>query len=469
MTGEAPGLSAVRVPLGPGATIDPFGLAGVDGIVFCSGPTTRVGLGVAIELALPRGLDDSDDLTDLVSSLATITVTDGMASGSAHPGGDAVIAFGALPFDRSSPASLVVPHVLFGSDGDDRQWVTWITSGGTPPPWGSGDPRAWLVERSSRVDAGIARTARSGPPPPPPPPPLRIEPRTSDEGFRAMVGEALEAIEHGNVAKVVLARQVEVTMGRPIIVADLLRRWHGLEPNCAVFSVPTAEGQFIGATPELLVERSGRSVRSRPLAGTTGRRGGDPGGRQAGALLASSKDGTEHRLVVEAIEEVLAPRCDVLDVPAGPGLVHLQTMTHLGTSITGTLATPGGGSVPSALDLVAALHPTPAVGGVPTPAARRLIDHLEPGSRGHYAGPVGYVDAGGDGTWMVGIRSLTARGATASLAAGVGIVDGSDPESELAETNLKLTAVFGALSPGVPFSTDGFPVAQAAERHEAVS
>ena len=134
-------------------------------------------------------------------------------------------------------------------------------------------------------------------------------------------------------------------------------------------------------------------------------------------------------------------------MPSRPDLVHLSNIIHLGTSLTGTLARRPDGSVPDALELVEALHPTPAVGGVPSVAARALIGELEPESRGHYTGPVGYVDANGDGRWMLGIRALTIDGLTARLAAGVGIVDGSMPTTELAETNLKLTAVLDALAP----------------------
>ena len=154
--------------------------------------------------------------------------------------------------------------------------------------------------------------------------------------------------------------------------------------------------------------------------------------------------------MVEAIETTLGPLCSELDAPAQPDLVHLRNIVHLGTSLAGTLAERPDGHVPDALQLVQALHPTPAVGGVPTPAARSLIGQLEPESRGHYTGPVGYVDAAGDGRWMLGIRAMTIDGLTARLAAGVGIVDGSTPATELAETNLKLTAVLDALAPEVP-------------------
>jgi isochorismate synthase len=270
-----------------------------------------------------------------------------------------------------------------------------------------------------------------------------------------MVEEALLAIHGGELAKVVLARQMDMTAEEPIDIAGLLRRWHRLEPDCAIFSLPGADGQFVGASPELLVERSGLRVRSRPLAGTTNR---SPEGSQSALatdvsilpaeLMTSRKDGAEHRLVVEAIAERLGPLCSQLDVPPGPHLVHLHNLVHLGTSLAGTLVQMPGRPPPSALELVGALHPTPAVGGVPTQAACSLIDRLEPQSRGRYAGPVGYLDASGNGKWVLGIRAVTIRDRTARLAAGVGIVEGSDPRAELAETNLKFNAVFDALAPG---------------------
>ena len=188
------------------------------------------------------------------------------------------------------------------------------------------------------------------------------------------------------------------------------------------------------------------------MAGTTDR-ANESNGVLPRELLASVKDSAEHRMVVEAIGGALGPLCSQLDVPARPDLVHLHNIIHLGTSVAGILARRSDGSVPTALDLVAALHPTPAVGGVPRDRALALIGRLEPEDRGHYAGPVGYVDAQGDGCWMLGIRSVTVQGPDARLAAGVGVVEGSDPATERVETVLKLTAVFDALAPGVPFTT----------------
>ncbi len=457
---------ALRVPVESGAAIDPFALAGRRGIVFHSGTSVRVGLGVAFTIDLPGGLDSPAEVAAAGDALASVAVEDHVDRGRLPDGAEGphggVLGFGALPFDRSAPSTLVVPELLYGSDGPGSEWVTVI---GTPRQRIPSDPdalRSWLLERAAgrtvdgtgpgtlpdQMGAAVAE------------PPLVI-PRSTDDDFRSMVARALRAIDRGDLAKVVLARQVDVTMGRPVDIVDLLRRWQGLEPNCTVFSVPTGDGQFVGASPELLVDRNGPRVHSRPLAGTTGRAADVQIGRLPGGLLGSAKDGNEHRLVVEAIEAALTPLCAELLVPTHPGLVHLHNITHLGTDITATLAPRPDGTVPSALDLVSALHPTPAVGGVPAAAARALIGALEPVDRGHYAGPVGYVDGTGNGNWMLGIRSMTIRGSSARLAAGVGIVEGSDPESELAETNLKLKAAFDALAPGTPFSTGS-------TRHEVV-
>jgi isochorismate synthase EntC len=159
--------------------------------------------------------------------------------------------------------------------------------------------------------------------------------------------------------------------------------------------------------------------------------------------------------VVDAIREALAPCCEELTIPDRPELVHLHNLTHLGTVIDGRLRTDSLQPIPSALHLVALLHPTPAVGGVPRSVALDLIARLEDGPRGFYAGPVGYLDGSGDGRFVVGIRAMTVAGRTATLTAGVGVVSGSHPETERDEAELKFMAVFDALAPGTPFSTSG--------------
>jgi menaquinone-specific isochorismate synthase len=441
---------AVRLPLDPGPPIDPFALAGSTGIVFRTTDRTLVGLGRAMTLALPGGLEDAGDVDDLTRALAAVACDDRF-----DPATSGVIAFGALPFDRDRPATLVVPEIVYGAEPSGAEWVTVLAARPEDLPRDSDGLRSWLVGRTTEEPApsrSIRGPALQAP---------TIVPRTSDASFESMVAESVRAVERDEVQKVVVSRQVDVRMGEPIDVAELLRRWHRIEPTASFFSLPTSRGQLVGASPELLVERIGQRVRSRPLAGTTDRTH-ESTSILPRELLASSKDSAEHRLVVEAIGDALAPLCSDLDVPARPDLVHLHNITHLGTTVVGTLDPRPDGSTPTALELVADLHPTPAVGGVPRDRALALISRLEPEARGHFAGPVGYVDARGDGRWMIGIRAMTVTGADALLAAGVGVVQGSDPRMELVEVNLKLTAAFDALAPGIPFTTREGPAAREA-------
>jgi isochorismate synthase len=216
--------------------------------------------------------------------------------------------------------------------------------------------------------------------------------------------------------------------------------------------MPTPDGTFFGASPELLVARHETRVTCHPLAGTvargtTARNDADAQGRLAG----SDKERAEHRYVVDDIAGMLAPFCDELTVPTTPSLVTFRSVAHLGTRIVGRLGAP----LPTVLELLDRLHPTPAVGGWPRPEALAAIAAGEASDRGYWAGPVGWADARGDGEWMIGIRSalLNADDATPGrtvlgLRAGSGIVAGSDPASEAEETNVKLATVLETVLPG---------------------
>ncbi len=444
MTAPSGPLAAVRLPLDPGPPLDPFALAGGSGALLHDGDRVLVGIGTARTLPLLAGLADGGRLRALGEELAAIPCTDRLPAGARADAPAPVLALGALPFDRDEPASLLVPELLYGADADGHEWVTVVADDPGSLPDAPDGLRARLAARSAGdADTGVGVTR-----------PV-VRPCSSDAEFEASVATAVASVGRGELVKVVLARQVDVDLDRAVDVAALLRRWHGLEPACTVFSLPAAGGRFVGASPELLVERRGARVVSRPLAGTSGRPGDVAAPHHD--LLGSSKDGLEHRLVVEAIASALAPACDALEVPARPDLVHLHSMSHLGTAITGSLRAGADGRRPGALELVGALHPTPAVGGVPTDAARRAIARLEPLVRAAYAGPVGYVDAAGDGTWVLGIRSMTLDGLRARLAAGVGVVAGSDPGEERREADLKLRAVFAALAPDAAFSTAASP------------
>jgi menaquinone-specific isochorismate synthase len=254
------------------------------------------------------------------------------------------------------------------------------------------------------------------------------------------VAEAVAAIKAGGLRKVVLARDVFGTAAEPIDVRVLLRRLAVRYPDCFTFA---CDG-MIGATPELLVRREGREVSALVLGGTLPR-GADPAQDDAlGAeLLASAKNNEEHAYAVVSIREALQPLCEALEVEARPALLKFPNLQHLGTRVRGTLA--GDGTPKSALALAAAVHPPAAVCGTPAGAALELIRELEHMDRERYAGPVGWIDAEGNGEWGIAIRCAQLSGRTARLFAGCGIVAGSQPAAELAETLVKLQPMHDAL------------------------
>lgn len=333
--------------------------------------------------------------------------------------GSGPIAVAALPFHRSARVSLVVPEITVGRTDSGRCWLTTV---GTPGP--------------ADAQALIARLAAA---PAQDPDGFDLTSPIPHEQWMDLVALAVKDIDAGLFDKVVLAREVLVKANRAIHIPTVLRRLRSLYPACTVIS----DGAFVAASPELLISRRGDQVRSHPLAGTIPRSGEpEADAALAAALLASPKDRAEHGWVVRDVSSTLAPWCASLDVPATPSIVSLRNVSHLGTEITATL-TPGLG--PSALALAAALHPTAAVGGTPRDAALAWLAAHERLDRGPYAGPVGWVDSRGDGEWAVGIRSAVIHGSTARLFAGVGVVEGSDPASELAETQFKLQALLAAV------------------------
>ena len=264
----------------------------------------------------------------------------------------------------------------------------------------------------------------------------------STEAYRDAVREATARIGRGDLRKVVLARTVEVEAGRGFDPRLLAHRLRAVDPDAYTFAMPTEHGVIVGASPELLVSRRGREVRSNPLAGSAPRSGdADEDRANAQALVASSKDREEHAIVVDAVAETLGPFCAELTWDPEPVLRETPNVWHLSTRFRGVLRDPG----VSALDLATALHPTPAVAGDPTGIALDTIAELEPFDRDRYAGPVGWVDANGDGEWAIALRCAELRGDRAVLYAGAGIVAGSDPAKELDETERKFRAFLDAL------------------------
>ena len=380
---------------------DLLGWAGDDGAVWLRDGDGLAGRGVAARV----------DVAVAAAWLASVETDDEVG----RPGSGAV-ALGALPFGGGG--DLVVPAQLVGRSADGTSWVTTISEGGAV------DPLA--IDAAAR---GVVAPAPSH---------FEVTPTVDPDRWMKCVDNARERILDGELTKVVLAREVIITADSPIPPSLVLSRLQRAYPSCMLFSI---DG-FVGASPELLVARSGDRVRAQPMAGTAPR-SGDPSAdaRLAASLLASEKDRWEHQITIDMVHDTLLGWCSYLDAEAEPSVVSVANVQHLATAVTGRLSWPE----PSVLELVAALHPTPAVGGEPRAAALDLIGRLEPDDRGRYGGPVGWVDGGGNGSWAVGIRSAELDGATARVFAGVGVVSDSDPDAELAETRAKFQAVLNAI------------------------
>lgn len=274
---------------------------------------------------------------------------------------------------------------------------------------------------------------------------VRAEPSRSSYARR--VREALDRMESSDLKKVVLGRRLTLEANKPISIETALERLSA-DAESTTYAIPLPPGPdgeartMVGASPELLIERRGLLVRSEPMAGSTPRRSNPDADRQAAqALLTSDKDRREHAAVVDWVVDRLAPYCRRVHAADAPALKSTATMWHLVTPVSGELRD----ARTSSLELSLALHPTPAVCGVPEDAALAAITDLESFDRGFFAGAVGWCDHTGDGQWFVTIRCGEISGHRADLYAGAGIVVGSDPESEAAETSAKFTTLLKAL------------------------
>ncbi len=259
--------------------------------------------------------------------------------------------------------------------------------------------------------------------------------------YAGAVAEAARRVRAGELRKVVLARTIEVG-GRAFDPRRLAHRLRAVDPHAYTFIAPAGDGLLVGASPELLVARHGSEVRANPLAGSAPR-SGDPVTDRGNAdrLIASAKDREEHAVVVEAVASTLEPLCSTLVWDPEPVLQETPNVWHLSTRFRGHLREPA----PTALELAVALHPTPAVGGAPAEAALAALAQLEGFDRGCYAGPVGWVDAAGNGEWAIALRCALLHGERATLYAGAGIVGASDPDAEVDETDRKFRAFLDAL------------------------
>lgn len=335
---------------------------------------------------------------------------DDRSDGAAGP-----VAIGALPFLSDDPADLVVPALTVRKCTDGSAWITTI------------DDR-----HHGDLDPPVRPSPTSGS--------FRVAPVAPLSSYHDAVVAARDQVRRGGLVKAVIAREVVVESDHEIDVHAVLLRLRASFGASYRYSV---DG-LIGASPELLVSVDGDVVRSHPLAGTTPRTG-DPttDAELARALVASTKDQIEHRVVIDVVHDTLLPDCSYLDWEPEPSVIPVANVQHLGTLIEGRLSEPR----PDSLTLARRLCPTPALGGHPRDEALRLIADVEGFARGRYGGAVGWTDALGNGVWAVTIRcaEISPDRRSARLVAGGGIVADSDPSAELAETQAKFQAMLSAI------------------------
>lgn len=384
---------------------------------WCSGHTEIATFGVAARLNVGIGRSRLKQAASEAHRLLR-----GIEPPAASEAGVTPIVVGALPFGDRTAGTLHVPRLALWRDRmSKRTWQITVGLRGReysawfcPPrplaplcgPW----PRVWAIES-----------------------------QTSQADWTTAVTQVLTQISAGVIRKLVLARQVvlrsDIPVPRTALIERLIRTYDGI---AYVF----AFGEFIGASPELLIERRGSTAVSRPMAGSTGYEPGADNNTIKTVLRHSAKDRLEHALVVDAVTNRLQSvaqnlRVSALDVAVMP------TVAHLVTNIS--IALPP--NSPSALHLVALLHPTPAIAGLPLRAVLDMLPRLETFDRGLYGGPVGWMDANGDGEWALAIRCASLLPSGLTLRAGAGIVQGSDPDLEWLETQRKLQAISGLLEP----------------------
>ena len=377
--------------------VDLNDIARGDGYLF-----VRDGVGVA-----GRGVAARVPIDDVAGVLAAIEHDD--RTGGARP-----LALGVVPFKPGAPCDLIIPAMTVVKAADGRRWVTTI------------DDATTELDTPARP----APRAQS----------FTTEPLTPIKDYLLAVTAARDAVCDGRLTKAVIAREIRVSSDEPIDIHAVLVRLRMSFGSSYRYSI---DG-FVGAMPELLVSVQGNTVQAHPFAGTTPRTGDpDTDGKAAAELLASAKNQTEHRVVIDMIHDTLLPWCSYLDWEPEPSIVAVANVQHLGTRMEGQLSDPR----PNVLELVRALAPTPAVGGFPRAEALALIEEVEGFERGRYAGSIGWVDSEGDGTWAVALRcaEFSTDRRSARLVAGGGIVADSEPLAELAETQAKFQAMLSAI------------------------
>ena len=341
--------------------------------------------------------------------LETFTV-----SNAVHGSGTGPVLFTSFSFDRNEESIAVIPRVIIGQKGENS-WITWIGDDAQPA---IPDTAPDFVKQSFEWHQGTLTEAQ----------------------WETRVAQAIAKIDKSEIDKVVLARDLIASTENAIDVRPILNSLATNYPATWVFSV---DG-LIGATPELLLRLSRGMVTSRVLAGTIPKTGDDARDLAlAGSLARSSKDLEEHEYAVRSVADALEPFCSSTNVPDAPFVLHLANVMHLATDVTGALLESK--HHVDAFALLKSLHPSAAVCGTPRNIAFDVIDEIEGMNRGRYAGPVGWIDARGDGELGIALRSGQVTGNEIRIFAGCGIVAGSDPSVELAESRAKFSAMKSAL------------------------
>ena len=333
-----------------------------------------------------------------------------------HGSGTGPILFSSFSFDPNEISVLVIPEILIGQK-NGKSWITWI-----------GDVKQPNLEKINTAPVGGEIKWQEG--------------SISEQAWQSQVSSAINAIKSNKLEKVVLARDITATSKTEIGVRSLLQRLEIEYPSTWIFLV---DG-LIGATPELLVRLSKSLVTSRVLAGTIRKTGNEDRDLTLAASLAkSSKDLEEHEYAVRSVADALAPFCSSTNVPEAPFVLHLSNVMHLATDVTGVLNDSAKQS--DIFTLIAQLHPSAAVCGTPALEAKKLIVELEQMNRQRYAGPVGWIDANNDGEIAIALRcgQLSNDRNSIRIFAGCGIVAGSDPATEFAESQAKLMPMRTAL------------------------
>jgi len=333
-----------------------------------------------------------------------------------HGSGTGPILFSSFSFDPNEISVLVIPEILIGQK-NGKSWITWI-----------GDVKQPNLEKINIAPVSGEIKWQEG--------------SLSEQAWQSQVSSAINAIKSNKLEKVVLARDITATSKTEIGVRSLLQRLEIEYPSTWIFLV---DG-LIGATPELLVRLSKSLVTSRVLAGTIRKTGNEDRDLALAASLAkSSKDLEEHEYAVRSVADALAPFCSSTNVPEAPFVLHLSNVMHLATDVTGVLNDSAKQS--DIFTLIAQLHPSAAVCGTPALEAKKLIVELEQMNRQRYAGPVGWIDANNDGEIAIALRcgQLSNDRNSIRIFAGCGIVAGSDPATEFAESQAKLMPMRTAL------------------------